>query len=114
MKLLSGKDLASYIKERQSRDIRAIKQSYHVTPKLAIVVTVDNPVINVFIKLKKSYGADIQADVDIYRVDQGEVPSTLNKLNEDNTVHGIIVQLPLEDTSKTDEIVSLVAPEKDV
>ena len=34
--------------------------------------------------------------------------------NADSTVHGIIVQLPLKDTSQTDEIVSKIAPEKDV
>jgi methylenetetrahydrofolate dehydrogenase (NADP+)/methenyltetrahydrofolate cyclohydrolase len=35
-------------------------------------------------------------------------------LNSDKSVHGIIVQLPLEDPSKTDEIINLVAPSKDV
>lgn len=114
MKILNGKELAEFIKERQARQVRALRQAHGVSPKLAIVVTVDNPVITVYVNLKKQYGADILIDVDIHTVKQPEVPALLNKLNNDDTVHGIIVQLPLADTSQTDEIVNLVAPEKDV
>jgi 5,10-methylene-tetrahydrofolate dehydrogenase/methenyl tetrahydrofolate cyclohydrolase len=47
MKLLNGKELAGYIKERQAHDVRSLRQAHGIQPKLAIVVTVDNPVINV-------------------------------------------------------------------
>lgn len=114
MKLLNGKELAGYIKERQAREVRALRQAHHVFPKLAIVLTVDNPVIDVYIRLKQKYGADILIDVDVHRVKQAQVPELLKKLNKDETIHGIIVQLPLEDPSKTEELVNLVAPEKDV
>lgn len=114
MKLLNGKELAGYIKERQAKEVRALRQARHVEPKLAIVVTVDDPVIETYVRLKKQYGADILIDVDIHRVSQTEVPELLDRLNHDPAVHGIIVQLPVEDPSKTDEIVNLVAPEKDV
>ena len=114
MKLLNGKELAGFIKERQAKQVRALRQAHGVFLKLAIVVTVDNPVIDVYVRLKKQYGADILIDVDIHRVKQAEVPTLLEKLNKDDSVHGVIVQLPLEDTSQTDEIVNLVAPEKDV
>ncbi|HVC36004.1 MAG TPA: bifunctional 5,10-methylenetetrahydrofolate dehydrogenase/5,10-methenyltetrahydrofolate cyclohydrolase [Candidatus Dormibacteraeota bacterium] len=114
MKLLSGKELAGYIKERQSREARTLGQTLGVFPKLAIIVTVENIAINTYVRLKKSYGADISIAVDIYRIKQSEVPDVLNKLNKDPTVHGIIVQLPLDVPAQTDEIVNLVAPEKDV
>lgn len=114
MKLLSGKDLADYIKQRQAQDVRSLRQSKKIFPKLAIIQTVDDRVINTYVRLKKSYGADILIDVDIYRVTQSEVPGLLVGLNEDISVQGIIIQLPLEDPSKTDEIVNLVTPKKDV
>jgi len=114
VKLLSGKELAGYIKERQSREARTLGQTLGVFPKLAIIVTVENIAINTYVRLKKSYGADISIAVDIYRIKQSEVPDVLNKLNKDPTVHGIIVQLPLDVPAQTDEIVNLVAPEKDV
>ena len=114
MKILNGKDLADYIKERQAREVRALRQASHIEPKLAIVVTVDHPVINVYVRLKQKYGADMQIDVDIHRVKQDEAPALIKQLNKDDGVHGIIVQLPLERPDETEAIVDLVAPEKDV
>lgn len=114
MRLLNGKELAGYIKERQAKQVRALTQQYGIVPKLAIVVTIDHPVTNVYIRLKARYGADINAHVDIHRVSQSSVRELLNRLSEDDSVHAVIVQLPLEDPSQTDEIVNLVAPNKDV
>ncbi len=114
MKLLNGSELAGFIKERQAHQVRGLRQAHGVQPKLAIVVTIDNPVIDVYIRLKEQYGADILVEVEVHRVRQTEVAELLNKLNKDETVHGIIVQLPLENPEQTDEIVNLVTPEKDV
>lgn len=114
MKFLNGKELAEYIKERQAHEVRALRQAWHIQPKLAIVVTIDHPVINVYVKKKKRYGADILIDVDIHQAKQDDVPDLVKRLNEDTSVHGIIVQLPLERPEETERIVNLVAPEKDV
>ncbi|MBI1857344.1 bifunctional 5,10-methylenetetrahydrofolate dehydrogenase/5,10-methenyltetrahydrofolate cyclohydrolase [Candidatus Saccharibacteria bacterium] len=114
MKLLNGKELAEFIKERQARQVRGLIQAHDTVPKLAIVQCKDDPVINTYVKLKKQYGADLGAEADIHFVNQKEVPDLLKKLNADELVHGIIVQLPLADTGQTDEIVNMVAPEKDV
>jgi methylenetetrahydrofolate dehydrogenase (NADP+)/methenyltetrahydrofolate cyclohydrolase len=114
MKSLNGRELAGYIKERQAHEVRALRQSSAIEPKLAIVVAKDDPVIETYIRLKKAYGQDILIEVDIHRIAQPKVPTLLKQLNGDSSVHGIIVQLPLADVSQTDEIVNLVAPEKDV
>lgn len=112
--MLNGRELAGFIKERQSHEVRSLRQSSGIVPKLAIVQCKDDPVINTYVQLKKQYGADIMAEVEIHVVHQPEIAKLLQQLDDDETVHGIIVQLPLEDTTQTDEIVNLVAPEKDV
>lgn len=114
MKELNGKELAGFIKERQAKAVRGLRQAFKVQPKLAIVVTVDNPVIEIYMRLKQRYGNDILVDVDIHRVDQEAVLATISSLNRDTAVHGIIVQLPLQDPSQTDAVTNAVAPEKDV
>lgn len=113
MKLLNGRELAGFIKERHAQQVRALA-SRKIYPKLAIVQVKDDPVINTYVRLKKKYGGDIGIEVDIHNLDQAEVPQLLNKLSKDETVHGIIVQLPLVDQSQTDEIVNMVDPNKDV
>lgn len=114
MKLLNGKELAEFIKQRQAHEARALRQSRSTVPKLAIVQCADDPVINNYVRLKKQYGADIGIEVDVHFVAQTEIPELLRTLNVDPSVHGIIVQLPLSDSTKTEEIVNLVSPEKDV
>lgn len=114
MKELNGSELAGFIKERQAKAVRGLRQAYGVQPKLAIVVTIDNPVIEIYMRLKKQYGADLVVDVAIHRVAQAEALAAIEELNSDQSVHGIIVQLPLEDPAETEEILNAVVPEKDV
>lgn len=114
MRILNGSELAGFIKERQAHQVRNLRQAHHVAPKLAIVLTIDDPVIEIYMRLKKQYGDDILIDVDIHRINQNDAKKVITGLNADPTVHGIIVQLPLERPSEADEIVNLVAPEKDV
>lgn len=91
-----------------------MQQASRIRPKLAIILTIDHPTINVYVRVKKKYGADILVDVDIHQVTQDDAPALIERLNADETVHGIIVQLPLERPDETDDLVNLVAPEKDV
>lgn len=114
MKILNGRDLADFIKERQAKQVRALRQAHHVLPKLAIVQTIDSPVIDSYVRLKQSYGADILIDVEVYKIDQDQLPGVVERLNGDPSVHGIIIQLPLTDVSATQASVDLVATAKDV
>lgn len=114
MKSLNGSELAGFIKERQAKQVRALRQASRVNPKLVIIQAKDDPVINTYVRLKKQYGADILVDVETFMVPQDEIVSKLQSLNKDESVHGIIIQLPLDDPSQTEEIVNQVAPAKDV
>lgn len=114
MKLLKGSELAEFIKERQAKAVRGLRQADLIKPKLAILVTVDNPVIEIYMKLKEEYGSDILVEVDIHRVAMDEAQSKIEELNNDESVHGIIIQLPLKDSSLTDHLLNLVLPDKDV
>lgn len=114
MKILQGSELAGYIKERQAKQVRALRQAEGIAPRLAIVQNSDSPVIATYVAMKQRYGADILVDVDIYNVGDDEVVPTIEKLNHDESVHGIIVQLPLNDETATEAAVNAVLPEKDV
>lgn len=114
MKELKGSELAEFIKERQAKTVRALRQAHDVKPKLAIVYTLEHGPSLTYMERKKQYGADILVDVDIHYVEQARVRELLEQLNTDSTVHGIIVQLPLADPSETDAVVDMIAPEKDV
>lgn len=114
MKILNGAELAEYIQERQAKQVRALRQEHGIVPKLTIVRTNPDPVVDSYMKLKQSYGTDILVDVEVISVDQGKAKEIIQNLNQDPGVHGIIVQIPLSDISQTDEILNDVTPEKDV
>lgn len=85
-----------------------------VTPKLAIVQVKDDPVIDTYVRLKKRYGVEVGIEVESHHPDQKDVQVVIQTLNDDPSVHGVIVQLPLADPTETDVIVNLVAGSKDV
>lgn len=114
MKVLYGSDLAGFIKERQAKQVRALRQAWGVFPRLAIVTDVDNPVIDVYMRLKQRYGADILIDVEIHRVKSGEAVEMIGQLNSRDDIQAIIVQLPIADMSEVDRVLSTVDPAKDV
>jgi len=114
MKLLNGSELAGFIKERQAHQVRALRQADGVAPKLAIIRTNPDPVVDSYMKLKQTYGEDILVEVEVHTIEQAQALERIAKLNNDPNVHGIIVQIPLPDPSQTTEILNAVATAKDV
>lgn len=114
-KLLNGAELAGYIKERQAKQVRGLRQAERVLPKLAIVQsTAASAVIDTYVRMKRRYGNDILIETIVETLDDTEMPAAIHRLNEDETVHGIIVQLPLGNPELTDDVVNRIAPHKDV
>ncbi len=114
MKLLNGKELSEYIKERQIKQVRALRQAHGIVPKLAIIRTNPDPVVDSYMKLKQGYGNDILIEVDVHTINQADATQTIASLNTDASVHGIIVQIPLPDPSQTQDILNSVIAAKDV
>ncbi len=114
MKLLNGSELAEFIMERQAHQVRALRQANDVAPKLAIIRTNPDPVVDMYMKLKQDYGQGLGIEVDVHTIDQSEALARIAQLNEDSSVHGIIVQIPLPDHSQTTEVLNAVVATKDV
>lgn len=110
MKILNGAEIADYMKENQAHQARSLA-AQGVQPKLVIIRDSDNPVITKYVHLKQAYGEDIGVVVEDWL--REDVGNAIKEANDDASVHGIIVQLPLKDKSMTDVINGIVA-EKDV
>ena len=114
MKTLNGQELADYITERQAKQVRALRQAHKIIPKLAIIQTSDNPVIDTYVRMKKRYGAEILVEVEVHKPSNQDLLACIEKLNQDDGVHGIIIQLPLDDESQIEAALNAVMSEKDV
>lgn len=114
MRFLNGADLRDFIEERQARQVRGLRQAHQVFPRLVIILAGDNPASLKYIELKKRYAEDILIDVVVERGTIDEVLEAIARHNADPLTHGIIVQLPLPEAERTEEVLAAVAPEKDV
>ena len=114
VKILDGLELVGYIKERQAKQARSLRQSWRVIPRLAIVRTGDSPVTDTYLRLKHIYGDDISVEVKTYDCSGHKLFEQIAELNSDENVQGIIIQLPLLNPDQTNAAVNAVAPEKDV
>ena len=114
MRELNGSELAGFIKERQAKQVRALRQAWYINPRLAIVTDVENPVIETYMRLKQRYGADILIDVEIYRVPAGGALEVIQELNNRDNVQGIILQLPISNSDQTEELLESIREDKDV
>lgn len=111
MKILNGQELADFIKARQARQVSSMPNK----PKLLIIRDSNNPVILKYVNLKIKYGNDINIIVEDYLAKNSEdIAQKIQSANTDPSISGIILQLPILDKTKTDELCNLIAPEKDV
>lgn len=111
MKLLSGAELAGYIKENQAQTVRRLK-AQGIQPKLAILRNNDIPVIAKYVSLKQAYGDDIGVTVEDWL--REDLTAAIMEANGAANVHGVIVQLPLKDPAQTQQLVSQISWQKDV
>lgn len=110
-KILNGRELAGFIKERQFARVSQMKRR----PRLLIIRDSDNPVIVKYVRLKMQYGEDIGIEVIDYKaVGAEEIKAKILAANEDPEIDGMILQLPITEKEKTDELVDLIKPSKDV
>ena len=121
MRFLNGAELRDFIKERQAKQVRALRQSWRVFPKLVIFYSSKNPVTETYMRLKENYGADILVEVERREVEISKLKEEIQKANIDEDIHGIIVQLPLENKNgeklsknENEAILSEISKEKDV
>lgn len=110
--LLYGTELAGYIKQQQFERIRSLRYTSQ-SPQLAIISNRE-VISSKYIQKKQEYGADIGIQVTVHQPQPLELSGTIQSLNQDPSVHGIVVQLPLPEAVNTDTVLGEIFPSKDV
>lgn len=110
MKILDGTEVAEYIKERHIRQSASLR----MMPKLLILHDSKTPAGSVYLRAKQNYGEDIGVEVIVREVATEDLMTTIQNLGADDEVTGIIVQLPLSDSSYTDKALAAIPESKDI
>lgn len=112
---LNGAELVGFIKERQAKQVRNLRQEYRIVPKLLIVIDKNAaPASEAYVRMKQAYASDILIEVEVAQVEVAAMIDVIRQANERSDVQGIIVQLPISDNAKTEDVIAAIAPEKDV
>ena len=124
MVLLDGKKVSEEIKIEQKERLEVLKSLCDFTPALAVILVGDNPASKVYVRNKKQLCVDVGIESQIYtfEVDESVDPTeielsvikTIEELNNDKCVVGILVQLPLPKGMNEQVVLNAIAPNKDV
>lgn len=110
---IPGTPIANTILEHLKSQIARIE----VTPHLAIILATTNPAPKMYVSIKLRRAAEIGLKTTVYEFnsyDQELCLTTINELNNDPIVHGILVQLPMHEGWDQNQYVNAVLPTKDV
>jgi methylenetetrahydrofolate dehydrogenase (NADP+)/methenyltetrahydrofolate cyclohydrolase len=114
---VDGKSIATAIFEDLKSKVKELT-SKGITPHLAIILVGDDPASVAYVGQKEKRATEIGCEATIYNlssnITQDELLSAIKKLNDDSSVHGIIVQRPLPEHINPDEINVATNPKKDI
>jgi len=112
--VIDGNEIASRVREEVASEVESLKR----TPKLVAVLMSDDPASETYVRMKREAADEVGMDNETVRIDpdasEEELLSTIENLNNDPEVDGILVQLPLPDHVDEGSALEAVTPEKDV
>ncbi len=116
--IIDGKAISATIREEIAEKVKVLKEERGITPGLAVVIVGDDPASRVYVRNKHraceqvgfaSFGYELPADTT-----EEQLLALVEKLNRDERVHGILVQLPLPRHLDEEKILLAIDPAKDV
>lgn len=111
--LLNGFELAKQCRAELAERVKVMPRA----PKLAVILVGDNPASAIYVRNKEKAAAEVGVESLVYRLDsatQEELTALIEQLNADETVDGILVQMPLPAPLNEREILQTINPAKDV
>ena len=117
-KLIDGKAIAKAVRLEVAEEVQAIFEQDGVKPKLAVILVGEDPASQTYVKSKEKACAQAGMESESYRLPEStteeELLTLIAQLNEDPSVNGILVQLPLPKTISEDKVLMAISPQKDV
>ncbi|MGL1958787.1 MAG: bifunctional methylenetetrahydrofolate dehydrogenase/methenyltetrahydrofolate cyclohydrolase FolD [Colwellia sp.] len=116
--IIDGKKAAANLRTTLAVEVAQLKQDKGITPGLTVVLVGDDPASQVYVRNKVKQTQEVGMISNEIRLPstttQTELLAVLAQLNNDQSVHGILVQLPLPKHIDESIIIAAINPEKDV
>ncbi len=116
--IIDGKAFAAAVREKVATHVERIKAENGITPGLAVVLVGEDPASQVYVRSKGKQTVEVGMKSVEHRLDadtsEKDLLALIDKLNNDNSIHGILVQLPLPGHLNEDLVINAIDPAKDV
>lgn len=116
--IIDGKKAAADLRVALANEVLDLKKSKGITPSLTVVLVGEDPASQVYVRNKVKQTVEVGMISNEIRLptttSQEDLLSQLSILNNDDSVHGILVQLPLPAHIDENVIIAAINPEKDV
>lgn len=116
--ILNGKEVANILCNKLKEKVELLVKSNKRIPGLSVVIVGENPASIAYVKNKEKRANGIGFHTEVHRlnedVTEDKVISTIEYLNSQNNIDGILVQLPLPPHLNTERIINSISPNKDV
>jgi len=116
--IIDGKAFAAQVRGQVAQHVTRLKDDHGITPGLAVVLVGADPASEVYVESKGKMTKEVGMKSVEHRLadttSEAELLTLIDTLNNDDTIHGILVQLPLPDHLNEDLVISAIDPAKDV
>jgi 5,10-methylene-tetrahydrofolate dehydrogenase/Methenyl tetrahydrofolate cyclohydrolase len=116
--IIDGKKVSEHIRKEIAEEVEKLQNETGITPGLAAVLVGENPASQVYVRNKRKACGEVGIYSEEYKLPEetteDELLSLIRRLNEDEKIHGILVQLPLPKQINEAKILRTVSPLKDV
>ena len=117
-KLIDGKAIAAELRLQVGKAVKTLKAAHDYAPTLAVVLVGEDPASQVYVRSKHKFTRKAGMRSLEHKMPEDVNEDTLvdlvDALNKDDSVDGILVQLPLPKTINTDRVIGMIDPRKDV
>ncbi len=116
--IISGKEVSQKVRERIKKETMELFEKTGKKPGLAVVIVGEDPASQVYVRNKAKGCEEVGFHSEVYRLPEKttmeELLALIEKLNNDNNIHGILCQLPLPKHLDETEVILAINPNKDV
>ncbi len=116
--IIDGNKIAQEVRHQVFKDTLAFKEKTGILPGLAVILVGEDPASLVYVGRKAKACAEVGFLSREYKLpadtSEAKLLNIIGKLNADQAIHGILVQLPLPKQISTDKIIAAIDPQKDV
>jgi methylenetetrahydrofolate dehydrogenase (NADP+)/methenyltetrahydrofolate cyclohydrolase len=117
MLIIDGRAVAQAVKNDVAVDVNKFKDKFNRSPQLAVVSVGDDPASKIYLKHKEKVAGEVGIQFLRFELDnansQEELDALIIRLNSDQDVHGILVQLPMPPQFKIESVLNKMNPLKD-